>query len=355
MRVLYFTKGGPEYPSSRYRVFQFARGLAQEGIELTTCPLFGPSWMSLTTRVGDGPFKSLGRGALGGVALARRSAQVRDLGRYDLVMLEQELAPALPFEVERRLLRGARRIGVELDDAHHLVPRKAAKLTTWFAAADGVIAGNPVLAAEVLEAGGKPHLVPTAVDVIHYPIAEHVARDRPLRIVWLGLPSNFDQLQRLREPLQKLARRRPMELVVISDGLPALDGVPLRAVPWSAAGEAAELAACDIGIMPLADDPWAAGKCGLKLIQYLAAGLPAVADPVGVNRDIAAGGGVILAADAVAWGAALERLAEPAERAELGGHGRANAAANWSVAGWTAGLAATYRAIANGEAATWPH
>jgi hypothetical protein len=353
MRVHYFTKGGAEYPSSRYRVFQFAQGLAAEGIELTTCPLFGPTWMTWTTSRASASAKAVARGALGGVALARRSSQLHDLQRYDLVMLEQELAPGLPFEVERRLLRGARRIGIELDDAHHLVPRKAGKLTTWFAAADGVIAGNSVLAGDVLDAGGKPHVVPTVVDAASYPVAEHCPRDRPLRVVWLGLPSNFDQLQRLHEPLAALAKRRSMELVVISKGCPELPGVPVRAVPWSAGNEAAELATCDVGVMPLEDNAWSAGKCGLKLIQYLAAGLPAVADPVGVNVDIARGGGVLLAGDPVAWGAALERLSDPVERAGLATIGRANAVANWSVAGWTARLAATYRAIARGEAATW--
>ena len=142
-----------------------------------------------------------------------------------------------------------------------------------------------------------------------------------------------------------------VELRVISSAAPSPAGFPGVAVvhrPWSEAGEIAELQACDVGVMPLPDDPWARGKCGLKLLQFMAAGRPVVASPVGVNATIVRDGeNGLLAADEEAWFQGLRQLTDPALRRRLGAAGRATVARDYSLSGWASHLAETYRLAAS--------
>ena len=104
-------------------------------------------------------------------------------------------------------------------------------------------------------------------------------------------------------------------------------------IPWSVDSEADDIAACDIGIMPLVDSPWERGKCGYKLIQYMACGLPVIASPVGANVEIVSeGSDGMLAANDEQWQSALLALAENAVlRREMGVRGRAKVEALYSV------------------------
>jgi glycosyltransferase involved in cell wall biosynthesis len=90
-------------------------------------------------------------------------------------------------------------------------------------------------------------------------------------------------------PLKALAAECPLQLRVVGAQFasPSLDVV---CAPWSEETEVSEIQRFDIGIMPLVDSPWERGKCGYKLIQYMACGLPVVASPVGVNEEIVVNG-----------------------------------------------------------------
>ena len=108
----------------------------------------------------------------------------------------------------------------------------------------------------------------------------------------------------------------------------------------------AALARFDVGVMPLPDDPWTRGKCGYKLLQYFAAGVPAVASPVGVNATLLASGGGLAATGARAWRAALEEFAgDAAARGEAGLAGRRLAESQYSYQRWAPELAALLRSL----------
>ena len=144
----------------------------------------------------------------------------------------------------------------------------------------------------------------------------------------------------------------PLELRVISSAAPEgpeWRGLPVVHRPWSEAGEVAEMQACDAGLMPLPDDDWARGKCALKLLQFMAAGRPVVASPVGVNRELLRHGeNGLLAADEAGWEDALRRLAsDPGLRERLGAAGRASVESGYSLSGWAGRLAETYRLTAS--------
>ena len=178
-------------------------------------------------------------------------------------------------------------------------------------AADAVIAGNRLLAGVARLRRPHVHVVPSAVDVERYtPQVEKLAEPTA---VWIGQRATLPYL----EPLLGAVERSGFRLRVIADAFPP--GV--EQVAWAADTAPARLAECHLGLMPLSDDRFARGKCGYKLLQYYAAGLPAVVSPVGAGRTLSEGGALV-ARDADAWEAALRRLADPELRAELGARAR---------------------------------
>jgi glycosyltransferase involved in cell wall biosynthesis len=123
---------------------------------------------------------------------------------------------------------------------------------------------------------------------------------------------------------------------------------------WSLEQEVDLLQDCDIGIMPLQDNEWARGKCGLKLLQYMAVGLPAIASPVGVNLDIVLdGANGFLASSEAEWRAKLIRLCNDEElRTKIGRAARQTVVDHYSLMAWTPKLAASYWDLAsNGKTA----
>jgi len=88
------------------------------------------------------------------------------------------------------------------------------------------------------------------------------------------------------------------------------------------------------------------GKCGYKLLQYGAAGVPAIADPVGVNREILANGGGIAACSSAEWKGALEFFAaDSVARREAGLQGRGLVEREYSYQRWAPELAAMLRSV----------
>ena len=149
-----------------------------------------------------------------------------------------------------------------------------------------VVAGSRSLAETIGRPARRLEVLPTPVDLATYPVATLPERER-MRLAWIGLGSNLRYLETLAPVLRRLAADGvALELRVICDRNPAMPGVPCVLVPWSTATEGAALAECDIGLAPLPDDAWTRGKSAYRCIQYAAAGLPAVASPVGANLEV---------------------------------------------------------------------
>ena len=146
----------------------------------------------------------------------------------------------------------------------------------------------------------------------------------PVRIGWIGSSVNLHELDVIAPALREISRTRRVVLVVISDEAVSVDGVVVENVPWSLDSQADRVADLDIGIMPLADSPWSRGKCSYKLLQYMAAGLPAVASPVGMNVEVVEDGrSGLFATETRGWVGALERLMDdPALAGAVGREGR---------------------------------
>ena len=166
--------------------------------------------------------------------------------------------------------------------------------------------------------------LPTVIDLERYFKPQIKSKiDKIPVVVWIGSPSTVRYLQILQKPLQQLAQHIPFQLRVIGGEID-IPGVNVQCLPWSEDTEVENIASADVGVMPLLDSPWERGKCGYKLIQYMACSLPVVASPIGVNTEIVRSEvNGYLANDVNEWIAALENLLVDANlRNQMGQRGR---------------------------------
>lgn len=353
-RVLLLSRYGRKGPSSRLRHDQFVPRLAAEGIRVDAAPLLPDAYLEALYAGRRWPPHRIAARYLG------RLARLLAARRYDLLWIEKELLPWLPFAVERALLAGAPPYVLDLDDAwfhhydrHRLAPVRAllgSKLDRLMRGAALVTAGNAYLA-ERAAAAGAPwvEIVPTVVDLDRYPPSDPPSAAL-LAVGWIGSPATSRYLDPVAGPLGRLVGEGAARLVLIGAGEAALPGVAADRRPWREDTEVADLQGLDVGIMPLADSPWERGKCGYKLIQYMACGRPVVASPVGVNREIVEPGvNGLLAESPAQWEDALRALAaDPGLRRRLGQAGRGKVERLYSRQAVGPRLAGLLRAAAGG-------
>ncbi len=269
----------------------------------------------------------------------------RALRDADVVILQRKLLPVWMLYLLRC---AAPRLVFDFDDAVFLrdsyAPKglhSAARLHRFIATietADVIVAGNPFLADEAgrwLPGTDRVRVVPTCVEPGHYTAARHERAGHGVELVWVGSSSTLQGLESVRPMLEDVGRELAgTRLKLVSDRFLQLKYFPVVECPWSESDEAADIAAADIGISWLPDDAWSRGKCGLKILQYMAAGLPVVANPVGVQADLVRHGETgFLARTPTEWIEALRRLAgDPALRRRLGQAGRRRVETEFSVA-----------------------
>jgi hypothetical protein len=318
----------------RYRLNPLAWPLAQEGLLLTALPI----------RKGLGRISTL---------LAGRQAEI--------VVLQRKLLPAWQLAILRR---NAKCLVYDIDDALFrrptFTPRnqcsqsRLSRFRGTVLAADAVLAGNDYLAqfASAFVDPGRIHCVPTCVDPSWYPPASHRRSGSWTRLAWIGQRSMLPSLGAMQEHLTAIGRHLPeVALRVICDTLPQLSGLRTELRPWSSSTEAAELADADIGLSWLCDDLWGQGKCGLKVLQYMAAGLPVVANSVGVHRKMIVHGQTGYLVDKPDdWAVAVARLAEnPSLRQRMGTAARLAVESDYNIHRWGPKVARLLRQLADGK------
>jgi glycosyltransferase involved in cell wall biosynthesis len=268
--------------------------------------------------------------------------EIRDLGRfsgYDLLLIHRRCYPPL---IAKQLARRDKPTVFDFDDALYL-PSPAEPQTAnarrryqrnfgaTATAADLVLCGN----AELLGAVENEQrvILPTAVDCDRFHPGAIGPVDRPT-VGWVGHSSNLSYLEAIAGPLREVAARHPgFRLIVVADRKPRIEGVPMEFRPWSLDGEIECFRGIGIGLMPLADTPWTRAKCAFKLLQYMALGIPSVASPVGMNRDVVEPGeNAMLAATQEEWVSVLgELIRKPDLRKRIGRAGRETVTRRYSL------------------------
>jgi len=331
MKFLFLTSGR-HIPSTRFRMLPLAQRLREQGHSCTLSHSY-PEKYDYFPWLGFRPSQWLKRTLRRGDLLRVR------WGRYDAVILERELFDNPTWDLETALRRVAKTLVLDIDDGVFLkFPQKFERLLEL---ADLVVAGNRLLAEWAAAAHRPVVIIPTCIDteVYHPGPRTGVAAGRLPVIGWMGTAGNVAYLGDLAAPLRHLARRHEFEFQVIAGERGILDELPLKGVrvvfrKWEPATEATDIRDFDIGVMPLSDDAWSRYKCGLKLLQYMAVGVPGVASPVGVNSDIVEPGvNGYLAATADEWEASLGSLLESPElRQRMGQAARQTVEQRYSLA-----------------------
>lgn len=270
------------------------------------------------------------------------------------LLISREATPFSRGGVETRLLRQAGRGIYDFDDALFNdqatgvrgVFAKARKCDMAVRAADHVIAGNEYLAGWAEERNSTVTVIPSCVRPSDY-VEKTVwdLRAKP-RLIWMGSPSTEQFLLKIARPLLHAHTTRGARLTVIS-GASSRSLGPLEAmvdrVPWSLGTFANDLGSGDIGISPLADTPYARGKCAYKLLQYAASALPVIGSPVGANALALERFGGLAPTTEDEWADALTAmLDESAESREARGRtARVEVERHYSFSAW----ASTWRKI----------
>lgn len=337
MRILMLPKYDASGASSRLRTYQYIEALKAFGIEADVHPLLDNNYVADLYERQVSPLRVAG-------SYARRLATLLSAGRFDAVWVEKEVLPWLPMWFERIALLRRQPVVVDYDDAlfHRYDEHRSGlvrklygrKIDAVMRGADLVTAGNEYLSSRATSAGARRvEWLPTVVDLARYPSPVARMPVDELVIGWIGSPSTAHYLQQVTPALNALKQRHSFRCIAIGARADQLEGTPFESVMWSEAAEVEMLSGVDIGIMPLADEQWERGKCGYKLIQYMAVGRPVVASPVGVNKSIVdVGGNGYLAGTTDEWISTLDRLlGQPKLRMAMGSMGRQHVESNYSL------------------------
>jgi glycosyltransferase involved in cell wall biosynthesis len=286
MRIL-FLPGSYDSPAARFRLWQFVEPLRASGhhvdVRVTRPPRqWGSGLRSPQLARAHGLFASGGR-------IAHAMWMLRDASQFDVIMMNRDIVPnpRVSF-LEPWLARRNPRLIFDFDDAIHLGSREA-KLREILPRMAWLTPGNAYLAEFARPLNANVSIWPTVVDTDQYYVAPSRAPG-PVRIGWSGSSYSFQLAgPLLHDIVTRLGKSgEDFEFIVISNQPPEIDlpGVRWRYIRWTAETEIEGLQQIDIGLMPLKDEPFERGKCGLKAIQYMSVGIPALVSPVGVNAEI---------------------------------------------------------------------
>jgi len=265
MKILFLVQG-LDVAASRYRVLQYLPYLKEHGVQATVLPFQ--------------------KGFLKKLKLFKSAAQ------YDILFIQRKRFPVLWLKYIRK---NARRIVYDFDDSVMYRNSKAAnpesntrvkKFKNMVNASDYVLAGNEYLQKHTTPYTQNVTIMPSPIDMSLYPQKKYPEWSN-ITLGWIGATGSIHYLEKMKPVFEALGKKyEDLKLKIICDTFFDCDNITVEKKLWSAQEEVADIQSLDIGLMPLMDDPWSHGKCGLKILQCLATGVPVVCSPAGINREI---------------------------------------------------------------------
>jgi glycosyltransferase involved in cell wall biosynthesis len=266
MKVLFLIQGW-KVAASRYRVLQYIPHLEQRGVEAQVIPY--PHSLRENWRF----FKSL--------------------PQYDIVFLQRKRLISWRLWL---LKKRANRIIFDFDDSimyrnsrnkNPISKTRRRRFVAKLKVSHGVIVGNEYLKKESLEYNSRVEVIPTPIDIERYAQKSYDSKKTKVVLGWIGDNGSIHYLEKNRPVFEMLGRKYPHLMLKIVCGV-FFDCSHIEVIKkqWSSEDEIQDLQGFDIGLMPLLDDPWSWGKCGLKILQYQGVGVPVICTPAGINRDL---------------------------------------------------------------------
>ena len=347
VRILFIAAHRPDRsPSQRYRFEQFAPYWAKHGVQVEYAWIIDEE----DDKVFYSPGKILAKARIFKKSLKLRAEHVRSAKEFDVVVIQREALMTGSIRYERAFANSGVPLIYDFDDAiWHMDVSEANRKLKWLkdpgkvpkiiALAHHVIAGNHYLADFAKRFNKRVEVIPTVIDTERYvPRPAAPRSDGKVVIGWTGSLTSVAHLQLAFPMLRDLQAALGDKLIfrVISDRDLEAPGLNVDNVRWNAATEAEDLAAIDIGIMPLPDNEWSRGKCGFKGLQYMGMGKAVVLSRVGVNSTIVQDGvNGFLAASDEEWKEKLSKLIADADlRQRLGQAARKTVEEKYSVIAW---------------------
>jgi glycosyltransferase involved in cell wall biosynthesis len=281
MRVLFLTQGAL-MPSSRFRVLQLVPALEKAGIQ---CTVLAPNPSVGGDLAGYKLIRPV-RELLRPLSVLSRLKALPLIKAHDVVVIQKPLN-RFGFVAMEKWITMQKPTVFDLDDAvfhnaWNLEGIQTRRIARW---AHHITAGNQYIR-EALRQPQKTSIIPTVVDVNRYQM--RTDPEGPFTLGWTGSGSNLRELLLVKESLAEVLRATKGRLLIISNQRPPkeLEDLPIHFIEWSPEVEATGPAEVHVGLMPLRDIPYNRGKCGFKLLQYMARGIPVVTHPIGANAEI---------------------------------------------------------------------
>lgn len=329
MKVLLFSRYERNGASSRVRSYQYLPFLRKFGIEVTSQPFFSADYLTYLYQNRKIPLKIIVQ------AYWNRIKNLLKCSDYDAVWIEKELFPWLPAVFEITLKKKRIPLVFDYDDAifhrydHHphmmvrcLLGNKTKSIARC---ANLVIGGNDYLCEHFIEAGAKwVELLPSVINLERYFPAAPTKWPGPFTIGWIGSPTTTNYLYGVADVLREFLKETDSRLLLVGSSEFTFPDLPVEIRKWNENQEVQDIQEFDVGIMPLDTSRWSEGKCGYKLIQYMACAKPVIAAYTRANADIVQNGqSGFLVHGSRDWIAALWQLySNTPLRKKMGAHGR---------------------------------
>lgn len=341
-KVLFLTIHRPNRsPSQRFRFEQYIPYLKEQGVECNHSYLLNEKDDIIFYSKGNLLKKFL----IVFKSFIKRIKELKTINQYDIIFIQRECFMLGTSYFERKIAQRKKHIVFDFDDSIWLQnvseanktfvwlknPKKTAQIITF---AKTVIAGNQYLADYALKFNENVTIIPTTINTKKYKKIK-VPKSNKIVIGWSGSITTIQHFEYAIYFLIKLKNKfgAQIEFKVIGDANYVNEELSIKGLPWNKQTEIEDLSTFDIGIMPLPDDEWAKGKCGLKGLQYMALEIPTIMSPVGVNTEIIQDGvNGFLASTEEEWLSKLGLLIQSEElRKKLGKAGRQTIIERYSI------------------------